>query len=152
MDVDLEAVCGIIEKHRYEESSLIGILQDVQTTLSFLPRKALIQVAKSLEVPLPRIYGIATFYKGFSLEPRGRHTIQVCLGTACHVRGGPRILDYLENRLDVLAGGTTRDLRFSLETVNCLGACALGPMVVVDGTYHGRVKTTTIESLLREYP
>ena len=151
MQLGSEEVCEIIENHGYKESALIGILQDIQARMNFLPRKALVQVAKSLDVPLIRIYGIATFYKAFNLEPRGRHTVQVCLGTACHVRGGARILDYLESRLRVRAGGTTRDLRFSLESVNCLGACALGPMMVVDGKYHGRIKTNTIESILKKY-
>jgi NADH-quinone oxidoreductase subunit E len=151
MQVDLEAVCEIIEKHGFKESSLIGILQDIQARMNFLPRKALFQVAKSLDIPLTRIYGIATFYKAFSLEPRGRHTILVCLGTACHVRGGPRILDYLENRLGVKSGGTTRDLRFSLERVNCLGACALGPLLVVDKKYHGGIKANKIDSILKKY-
>lgn len=151
MQVDLGTVCEIIEKHGYKESSLIGILQDIQARMNYLPRKALVQVAKSLDIPLTRIYGIATFYKAFSLEPRGRHTILVCLGTACHVRGGARILDYLENRLAVKSGGTTRDLRFSLESVNCLGACALGPLLVVDKKYHGGIKADKIDSILKRY-
>jgi NADH-quinone oxidoreductase subunit E len=150
MQVDLGTVCEIIEKHGYKESSLIGILQDIQARMNYLPRKALVQVAKSLDIPLTRIYGIATFYKAFSLEPRGRHTILVCLGTACHVRGGARILDYLENRLAVKSGGTTRDLRFSLESVNCLGACALGPLLVVDKKYHGAIKANKIDSILKK--
>jgi NADH-quinone oxidoreductase subunit E len=151
MHVDLGAVCEIIEKHGYEESSLIGILQDIQARMNFLPRKALVQVAKSLDVPLARIYGIATFYKAFSLDPRGRHTLQVCLGTACHVRGGARILDYLENRLGTKAGNTTKDLRFSLDRVNCLGACALGPVVVADEKTLGRMTMNRIESTLKKY-
>jgi NADH-quinone oxidoreductase subunit E len=151
MQLDPGSIREIIEKHGYRESSLIGILQDIQARINYLPRKALVQVAKSLDISLTRVYGIATFYKAFSLEPRGKHTIRVCLGTACHVRGGARILDYLENRLAVRAGGTTRDMRFSLERVNCLGACALGPLLVVDRTYHGRMKTNTIESILRRY-
>ncbi len=151
MHLDSGAVTEILEKHGYKESHLIAILQDIQARTNFLPRNALIQVAKSLDISLTRVYEIATFYKAFSLEPRGKHTIQVCLGTACHVRGGVRILDYLENRLEVRAGGTTRDMRFSLESVNCLGACALGPLLVVDQAYHGRVKTKTIESILKKY-
>jgi len=152
MPVDLQSVCEIIEKHGYHEASLIGVLQDIQVKMNYLPRKALVQVSKSLNIPLPRVYEVATFYKAFSLEPRGRHTIQVCLGTACHVRGGARILDYLENLLKVKAGGTTRDLAFTLETVNCLGACALGPIMVVDRKYHGRITLNRIESILKQYP
>lgn len=151
MPVDLQAVCEIIERHGHQKASLIGILQDVQVKMSFLPRKALVQVAKSLDLPLTHIYEVATFYKAFSLEPRGKHTIHVCLGTACHVRGGARILDYLENRLEVKPGETTKDLSFTLESVNCLGACALGPMMVIDKKYYGKINTNKIESILEKY-
>lgn len=151
MPVDLQAVCEIIENHGYQKSSLIGILQDIQARMNYLPRKALLQVAKSLDIPVTTIYEVATFYKAFSLEPKGRHTIQVCLGTACHVRGGARILNYLENRLGAKSGGTTTDLAFSLESVNCLGACALGPMMVIDKKYYGKIRTNKIESILKKY-
>ncbi len=152
MQVDLQTVCEIIERHGYQQASLIGILQDIQTQMNYLPRKALIQVAQSLDIPITRVYEVATFYKAFSLEPKGRHTLQVCLGTACHVRGGARIFHYLENLLDVKGGGTTRDLAYTLESVNCLGACALGPIMVVDQKYHGRVQMSKVESILKQYP
>ena len=151
MPVDLQAVCEIIERHGYHKASLISILQDVQAKMNYLPRKALVQVAKSLDLPLTDIYEVATFYKAFSLEPRGKHTIQVCLGTACHVRGGSRVLDYLENRLEVKPGETTKDLNFTLESVNCLGACALGPMMVIDKKYYGKINLNKIESILGSY-
>jgi len=151
MQVDLQAVCEIIEKHGYQKGSLIGILQDIQAKMNYLPRKALFQVAKSLDIPMTNIYEVATFYKAFSLEPKGRHTILVCLGTACHVRGGARVLNYLENRLDVKSGGTTKDLAFTLESVNCLGACALGPMMVIDKKYYGKINPHKIESILEKY-
>lgn len=151
MQIDLESVCEIIERHGYQKASLIGILQDIQTKVNYLPRKALIQISKSLDIPLTSIYEVATFYKAFSLEPKGRHTIQVCLGTACHVRGGARVLDYLENRLEVKSGGTTKDQAFSLESVNCLGACALGPMMVIDKKYYGKTNTNKIETILKKY-
>jgi NADH-quinone oxidoreductase subunit E len=151
MQVDLQAVCDIIERHGYQKASLIGILQDIQAKMNYLPRKALIQVGKSLDIPLTNIYEVATFYKAFSLEPKGRHTIQVCLGTACHVRGGARILNYLENRLDVKSGGTTNDLTFTLESVNCLGACALGPMMVIDKKYYGKISTYKVDPILKKY-
>ncbi len=151
MPIDMAAVCEIIEKHGCQEASLIAILQDIQARLGYLPQKVLVQVSKSLDVPLHRIYGIATFYRAFSLEPRGRHYIQVCLGTACHVRGGARILDYLESRLGIKIGKTTEDLAYTLESVNCLGACAIGPVVVVDGKYHGQVKVNRIDSILKKY-
>jgi NADH-quinone oxidoreductase subunit E len=151
MQVDLSEVCTIIENHGYQRASLIGIMQDIQEKMNYLPRKALIQVARSLDLPLTSIYEVATFYKAFSLEPKGRHTIQVCLGTACHVRGGARVLDYLENRLEVRSGGTTRDLAFTLEAVNCLGACALGPMMVIDKKYYGKINTDKIGSILKKH-
>jgi len=151
MPVDLQAVCEIIEKHGYQKASLIGILQDIQAKMNYLPRKSLVQVAKSLDIPLTNIYEVATFYKAFSLEPKGRHTILVCLGTACHVRGGARVLNYLENRLDVKSGGTTKDLAFTLESVNCLGACALGPMMVIDKKYYGKINLLKIEPILEKY-
>jgi NADH-quinone oxidoreductase subunit E len=151
MPADLQAVCEIIERHGYQKASLMGILQDIQAEMNYLPRKALVQVAKSLDLPLTHIYEVATFYRAFSLEPRGKHTIQVCLGTACHVRGGSRVLDYLENRLEAKRGETTKDLSFTLESVNCLGACALGPMMVIDKIYYGKINTNKIESILEKY-
>ncbi len=151
MQGNLDTVSEIIERHGFQRSSLIGILQDIQAEMNYLPRRALLQVAKSLDIPLATVYEVATFYKAFSLEPKGRHTIQVCLGTACHVRGGERILNYLENRLGVRSGGTTPDLKFTLESVNCLGACALGPMMVIDHKYYGKINTHKIEPILRKY-
>jgi len=151
MQVDLKIVCDIIGRHGFQKASLISILQDIQAEMNFLPRKALIQVSRSLDIPLTSICEVATFYKAFSLEHKGRHTLQVCLGTACHVRGGARVLDYIENRLDVKSGKTTKDLAFSLERVNCLGACALGPMMVIDKKYYGKVNSNKIEAILKKY-
>jgi len=151
MQVDPREISDIINKHGYQAASLIGILQDIQSRMNFLPQKALLQVSQSLNIPLTQIYEVATFYKAFSLEPKGKHTIQVCLGTACHVRGGARILNYLENLLDVKTGETTKDLTFTLESVNCLGACALGPIMVIDRKYHGRISIQKIESILERY-
>ncbi len=151
MQADRESVRRIIERHGYQAASLIAILQDIQAEMNYLPRKALIQVSKSLDIPLASVYEAATFYKAFSLEPKGRHTVQVCLGTACHVRGGGRVLDYLENRLEVKSGETTKDMVFTLESVNCLGACALGPMMVIDKKYYGKINTHKIDSILEKY-
>jgi NADH-quinone oxidoreductase subunit E len=151
MQADIGSVLKIIERHGYQKASLIAILQDIQAEMNYLPRKALVQVSKSLDIPLTRIYEAATFYKTFGLEPKGRHTVQVCLGTACHVRGGARVLDYLENRLEVKSGETTTDLAFTLESVNCLGACALGPMMVIDKKYYGKINAHKIESILEKY-
>jgi len=149
--MSLEKINQILKKHNRDESALIAILQDIQAEENYLPQDVLKHVAKSMDVPLTRVYSLATFYKAFSLKPRGKHLINVCLGTACHVRGAPRILEKLERDLRVKAGETTEDKKFTLETVNCLGACALGPIVVVDGTYHGQMTSSKVSSLLKGY-
>jgi NADH-quinone oxidoreductase subunit E len=130
---------------------LVSILQDIQADYNYLPREALEQVSKDMDVPLSQVYSVATFFKALSLTPRGRHLINVCLGTACHVRGAMRVLETLERDLDVKSCETTKDLKFTLETVNCVGACALGPVVVVDGEYHGQMKTEKVKDVLEKY-
>jgi NADH:ubiquinone oxidoreductase subunit E len=118
---------------------LISILEDVQEHYNYLPEKVLRAVAKKLRLPLRDVYGVATFYSAFSLKPKGEHIMTVCLGTACHVRGGQRIVDTISNELDIKPGETTLDMKFTLETVNCLGCCAIGPILLVDGVYHGEM-------------
>jgi NADH-quinone oxidoreductase subunit E len=140
----------IIDKYQGDASSLIQVLLEIQRENRWLPNEALKKVSKKLGVPLNQIQHVATFYKAFSLIPKGRHEVQVCLGTACHVRGGPRILDRVEEVLGIQAGQTTTDMEFSLETVNCLGCCALGPVMVVDGKYHGKIAPTTAEEVLKK--
>ncbi len=140
----------IIDKYQGDASSLIQVLLEIQRENRWLPNEALKKVSKKLGVPLNQIQHIATFYKAFSLIPRGRHEVQVCLGTACHVRGGPRILDRVEGVLGIQAGQTTTDMKFTLETVNCLGCCALGPVMVVDGKYHGKIAPTEAEEVLKK--
>ena len=130
---------------------LVPVLQDVQAEYRYLPKEALQQVSHGLDVPVSQVYSVATFFKAFSLEPRGRHQINVCLGTACHVRGAVKVLEKLERELGISRGETTPDLKFSLETVNCVGACALGPMVIVDEDYHGEMNTDKVESVLKGY-
>lgn len=130
---------------------LISILQDIQSEFGYLPEDSLRQVAKSLNLPAVQVYGVATFFKAFSLVPRGEHMVHVCLGTACHVRGAESVLEELERRLDVERGKTTRDMKFTLETVNCLGACALGPIVVMDGKYHGQMSPGKVKSVHGRY-
>ena len=130
--------------------SLISILQDIQGEYRYLPEEALRIVAGELGLPLIQVYGVATFFKAFSLEPRGEHIVSVCMGTACHVRGAPAVLDEFKRRLDVEAGQTTRDGQYTLETVNCVGACALGPVVVMDDTYHGQMSAGKIKKILKE--
>jgi NADH-quinone oxidoreductase subunit E len=140
----------IIDKYQGDASSLIQVLLEIQRENRWLPNEALKKVSKKLGVPLNQIQHVATFYKAFSLIPKGRHEVQVCLGTACHVRGGPRILDRVEEVLGIQAGQTTTDMEFTLETVNCLGCCALGPVMVVDGKYHGKIAPTAAEEVLKK--
>ncbi|MDP2920303.1 MAG: NAD(P)H-dependent oxidoreductase subunit E [Dehalococcoidia bacterium] len=141
----------ILGKNHNDPAMLVSILQDTQTELGYLPRKALAEIHKELNIPLTQVYGVATFFKAFSLEPRGRHQIQVCMGTACHVRGAEKILDTVERELGIMPGENDKDLRFSLETVNCVGACALGPIVIVDGDYAGEMKIDKVKPLLKNY-
>jgi NADH-quinone oxidoreductase subunit E len=143
----IDVIDSIMERYGFRESRLVGILQDIQKELRYLPREALSHVAERLGVPLPRVYSVATFYQAFSLTPRGRHIIKVCMGTACHVRGAPKVLEELERKLGIGPGETTYDMEYTLITVNCLGCCALGPVVVVDEEYHS-VKSWQLDSVL----
>ncbi|MCG2675769.1 NADH-quinone oxidoreductase subunit NuoE [bacterium] len=141
----------IIDRYKKEKGALVHLLQDVMGEYGYLPEKTLKRIAQELDIPLSQAYGLATFYKSFSLTPRGKHLISVCLGTACHVRGAPRIVEKLERDLGIKAGETTKNLKFTLETVNCLGACALGPLIVIDGKYYGRMNSTRMDKVLKEY-
>jgi NADH-quinone oxidoreductase subunit E len=151
----LFGIAGIVNKvvkdYMYDESMLIQILLRLQRNFGWLPREMLSEVSKQLGIPLSQVYQVATFYKAFSLAPRGRHLIRVCMGTSCKVRGAPIILDNLQRLLGVERGETTLDSRFSLETVNCLGCCALGPMLTIDGEYHGGVKLLKVKNILSKY-
>ena len=141
----------IIDKHESKASSLIQILLDIQSENHWLPKEALVRVGKKLDVPLSQIQHITTFYKSFSLVPKGRHEVHVCMGTACHVRGSQRVLDTIQDQLGIKPGETDVDLKFSLETVNCLGCCALGPVMVVNGEYHGNIVPAQLEGVLKTY-
>ena len=150
MEYDSARVDEIVERYRGEQGLLISVLQDVQEEFNYLPREALVRVSEGLGVPVSQVFSGATFFKAFSLTPRGRHLLHVCMGTACHVRGANRITDKLERDLGIKAGGTTSDLEFTLETVNCVGSCALGPIVVLDGEYHGQMNMEKTEKLMKE--
>ena len=147
----IDTIDAIMKKHEFDASRLVGILQDIQQELRYLPRDALRHVAERLNIPLPRVYSVATFYKAFSLKPRGRHTVNVCLGTACHVQGGVGIIDKLERELGVRAGEMTYDERFSLESVRCVGCCGLAPVFVVDEDFHGKMTQDKVASVLEKY-
>ncbi|MGD0022302.1 MAG: NADH-quinone oxidoreductase subunit NuoE [Smithellaceae bacterium] len=138
----------IIKKYNRDKSSLIAVLQDVQQQYNYLPKDALATVNCEMEIPASRIYEVATFYNAFSLTPRGEHVIKLCQGTACHVRGAAAILDKLERTLGIKPGETTSDRKFTLETVNCVGACAIGPVMVVDGEYHGQVNMAKVDKVI----
>jgi len=146
-----EKVKKALEKHQHNKSLLVDILQDIQAEIGYLPKEALQETSEGLGVPLSRVYSVATFFKAFSLTPRGRHLINVCLGTACHVRGAVKVLEKVEQELKIKRGQTTKDLNFTLETVNCVGACALGPMVIIGEDYHGEMTPEGIVSVLKEY-
>lgn len=137
--MEIGTVNEIVEKYQAKRTSLISILHDIQDQYNFLPEMALRKVASRLQMDLNDLYGVATFYKSFSLVPKGRHSITLCLGTACHVRGGPKILREMKKQLAIEPGQTTKDKNFSLEVVNCLGVCAIGPVLVVDGKFYGEM-------------
>lgn len=150
MQISLSDIDSIISGHAASgESALIAVLEEIQARYRYLPPEALILASERLGVPLSQAYSVATFYHAFSLKPKGKHCLHVCMGTACHVRGSPQVLDRLETKLGVRAGGTTRDRAFTLETVNCLGACALGPIVVTDGEYSGQMTAQKVDTLLK---
>ncbi len=145
-----EKVATIIEKYAGNNDSLIPILQDVQSEYHYLPEDAIREVAHQRNLPLIQVYGVATFFKSFSLKPRGRHIINVCMGTACHVRNAQGVLKEVERKLGIGVGETTRDMEYTLETVNCLGACALGPIVVADETYHSQMTPGKVKKVLNQ--
>ena len=150
MKSDCEKVAVTVSKYGVSCDSLISILQDIQSEYHYLPEDALKVVARQLDLSLIQVYSVATFFKAFSLEPRGEHLVSVCLGTACHVRGAPAVLDEVNRQLGIEPGETTGNMEFSLETVNCLGACALGPIVVVDDEYHGQMSPGKVKKVLKE--
>lgn len=144
-------VAAIINKYNADKEQLIPILQDTQAEFHYLPKEALTQVSDTTGVPLSRVYSVATFFKAFSLKPRGKHLINVCLGTACHVRGTSKVLEQLERTLKISRGETTSDFKFTLETVNCMGCCALGPVVNIDGEYFGQMSAAKVAPMLHKY-
>jgi NADH-quinone oxidoreductase subunit E len=148
---ELRDVDKIIDEYNGDKSALIQILLKIQASNHWLPKPALMWVSERLGVPMSQILNIATFYKAFSLDPKGRHLVRVCLGTACYVRGGPRILDAAEQFLGIEPGETTSDLNFTLEDVNCLGCCALGPVMMVDDTHYGKLDSSKVGEILSKY-
>jgi len=146
-----EKVGQVLQKYRHDRSLLVDILQDIQAETGYLPKEVLEETSQGLDVPLSRVYSVATFFKAFSLKPRGRNLINVCMGTACHVRGAVKVLEEIEQALGIKTGETTSDLKYTLETVNCVGACALGPMVIIGEDYHGEMTPDAVNSVLQNY-
>jgi len=149
MEISIEEIDRILNQEAFGEGSLIAALEAIQARYNYLPSEAIILASDRFGVPLSQIYSVATFYNAFSLKPKGKHCLQVCMGTACHVRGSPQVLERLEAKLGVEAGETSHDHLFTLETVNCLGACALGPIVVTDGEYSGQMTVQKADQLLK---
>jgi NADH-quinone oxidoreductase subunit E len=148
---DLSLIEPVLQKHKGRQSDLIAILQEIQGTYSYLPEEALIHLSNNMRIPLSRIFAVATFYAQFRLKRPGEHVIKVCQGTACHVRGSPRVMDALVDKLDIHAGETTQDFKFSLESIACFGSCALAPVMVVDKNIYGRMTTAKARQILGEY-
>jgi len=151
VEIDLKRVDEIIERYKGEEGLLIQLLLDIQSEFNWISREAIARISDKMRIPKSKIYRIASFYEAMSLNPVGRHIMQVCLGTACQVRGAPKILDRIKENLKVEEGATTSDMRFSLKRVNCLGCCAMGPVIVIDGEYHGKITPAMVEGILEKY-
>jgi len=148
---DREKIDEVIEKYRDDPGPLISILQEVQNIIGYLPEEVLSYLSRKLKVPESKIWGVVTFYSQFYLEPRGKNTIKVCLGTACHVKGAGKILDRLKEILRIKEGETTKDLNFSLETVRCLGTCFLAPVIMVNKDYFGKLTPDKVEQIINQY-
>jgi len=149
--MELATIEEIVKSHGGQKTALIAMLQDVQNTYSYLPEDVLVHLSRTLSVPLSRVYNLGTFYRAFSLKPKGRHPIAVCLGTACHVKGAVKILEKLERLLNIKTGQTTPDLNFGLSQVRCLGCCGLAPVVTVGQDLYAKVTLTKVPQILRPY-
>jgi len=149
--IDLSKLDPILTRHEGQKEALIPVLQEVQGEFGYVPEEAIERIADALELFPSQVYGVVTFYSQFYLTPRGRNTIRACRGTACHVRGARSVLRAVEQSLGISEGNTTEDFKFTLETVACLGACALGPVVVVNEKYFGKMAPRKVESVLRQY-
>jgi len=149
--INEDKLSGIIEKYKDNPNATVAILQDIQEEYNYLPREAMTRVSKEFNIPLSRLLSVATFYSAFSLTPRGKYKINICLGTACHVRGGARIMHKVERELGIKRGETSEDLRFSLDEVRCLGCCGLAPVMVVGEDVHGKLSEDKVMSILDKY-
>jgi NADH:ubiquinone oxidoreductase subunit E len=149
--MDLERLEGILNRYDGLPADLIPVLQDIQDSYNYLPKDELMAVSERLNVPLTQIYSVATFFKMFSLLPKGKHVCKVCLGTTCHLKGGQRLAESISHRLGVDIGYTTKDMNFTLETVGCLGSCAQAPVMMIDDTYFARISVDKVPKILKQY-
>jgi len=149
--LDLSKLEPLLEKFRGQDGALIPVLQEAQSVYGYLPGEVLTGISRKLEIPLSRVYGVVTFYAQFYLTPRGKHTVRVCRGTACHVRGGKNVRRAVQQNLGIEESETTADFNFTFETVACLGACALAPVLLVDKTYYGKLTPEKVEKVLKQY-
>lgn len=140
----------IVSEFDKDQRELIHVLHKIQKNFGYIPAQSISQISRELKISESEIFGVLTFYKAFVLKPRGKHLITICMGTACHVRGAPIILDEFKRRLNIEPGETTEDNLFTLETVNCVGACALGPIVIADGDYHGQMRTREVDKVIKK--
>ncbi|MFB0556296.1 MAG: NAD(P)H-dependent oxidoreductase subunit E [Dehalococcoidia bacterium] len=146
--VEIDKVDKILDKYEGRKGGLIQILLDIQSEFNWIPLEAMDRISRRFKIPMSQVYRVVSFYKAMSLTPRGRHLLRVCLGTACHVRGGRRIMEKTQELLGLQGAGTTQDLKFTLERVNCLGCCALGPVMVANGEYHGHMTASEVGKIL----
>ncbi|HSB65958.1 MAG TPA: NAD(P)H-dependent oxidoreductase subunit E [Anaerolineales bacterium] len=151
MTIEISKVDLIVDRHTLQPRGLIPSLLEIQNEYNYLPADALQRVSERMSIPMIQVYQVASFYKAFSLVPRGKHLITVCLGTACHVRGGEMLIDHVGRLLNIKPGETSKDMQFTLEAVNCLGCCALGPVMVLDGKYFGSMAVSKVEKVLDKY-
>ena len=149
--ISIKEIAKILSSYPREKRYSLAILQDLQRRFGYIPRECLEAISVYLGVKLSALYSMATFYRALSLKPKGKHVIRVCDGTACHIRGAPVLLDSLKRLLSIEPGQTTKDGLFTVETVNCLGACAIAPVMVVDGKYHSKVKPDELQAILKTY-
>ena len=149
--LDLSRLDEVFRSHLGQEGALIPLLQEAQEIYGYLPEEVLSRIGKQLHIPLSRIYGVITFYAQFYTTPRGRYTVRVCRGTACHVRGGKNVLKAVQRYLGIGEGETTSDFKFTFETVACLGACALSPVLLVNKNYYGKLTPAKVEQVLKQY-
>lgn len=150
-EIDLSPVDVIVKPYLGKKEMIIPVLQKVQEHYGYLPRPAMEQVSRRMLIPMSRLYGVATFYAQFKMRPRGRYIIRICKGTACHIQGSPKIAERIEENLGIQSGETTSDLRFTLEEVACIGACALAPVIMINDNPHGRLTPDKIKDILNNY-